>query len=286
MERPVVVTGAAGQLGSAVFDAFSSEWTTIGLTRRDLDLSQAHAVRERLAALQPWAIVNCAGYNQVDAAEDDAIAAMTANAFAVLTLARVAASLGAVFVHYSSDFVFDGEATRPYEEEDRPSPQSVYAASKMLGDWFAAESPDHYILRVESLFGGPGPNKSSLDRIVEAIAAGRTVRVFTDRIVSPSYACDVAQATRHVLRVRPAVGLYHCVNGGAATWHEVGLELKRQLGSSAELAPVKLADVALRARRPRYCALANDKLRRAAFAMPPWQDAVARSLRAGKRASH
>ena len=140
---------------------------------------------------------------------------MEANAFAVLTLARAAADVDAVLVHYSSDFVFDGAIDRPYTESDRPAPQSVYAASKLLGEWFAAETPSHYVLRVESLFGGVALRKSSLDRIIDAVVAGGPVKAFVDRVVSPSYAWDVVEATRAMLEARPPAGLYHCVNTGA-----------------------------------------------------------------------
>ena len=230
------------------------------------------------AALRPWAIVNCAGYNQVDNAEDDPVVALEANAFVVRTLARCAVSIDATLVQFSSDFVFDGETDRPYDEEDRPNPRSVYAASKLLGEWFAADASSHYVLRVESLFGGLTRRKSSLDHIIEKIASGAPVRVFTDRVVSPSYVWDVASATDAVLRARPAPGLYHCVNTGAATWHEVASEVARQLGAAATVEPITMSDVMLRAPRPRYCALANHKLEAAGIAMPPWQDAVARAI--------
>ena len=231
-----------------------------------------------VSELQPRAIVNCVGYNQVDKAEQDAPTVLEVNAFAVLTLARAAAAANATLVHYSSDFVFDGETDRPYREDDPTGPRSVYAASKLIGEWFAAEAPHHYILRVESLFGGVGPRKSSLDRIIESIAAETTVRVFVDRIVSPSYAVDVAHATVRLLRAAPAPGIYHCVNSGAASWKDVADEVRRQLGSRAPLEPITLDDVKLPAARPRFCALSNEKLRAAGVEMPTWQDALTRAL--------
>jgi dTDP-4-dehydrorhamnose reductase len=276
--RRVLVVGAAGQLGQTVVAALQQQWPTVGLTRADLDLTSAAAVRRAIADLAPWAIVNCAGYNDVDRAEQEPIRALDGNAFAVRNLAKAAETAGATFVHYSSDFVFDGENDRPYREDDTPAPRSVYAASKLLGEWFAADVTNHYVLRVESLFGGAGPHKSSLDRIIAAIGAGERVRVFVDRTVSPSYAWDIAAATASVLQHRPAAGLYHCVNTGAATWHDVAVEVRRALGSASTLDPVTLAEVTLPASRPRYCALSNEKLRAAGVVMPTWQDALARHL--------
>ena len=276
--RPVLVVGAAGQLGEVVVAQLSQRWNTIALTRADADLRDAAAIANRVTHVQPWAIVNCAGYNDVDGAEDAAVLALESNAFAVRTLARSASAVGATLVHYSSDFVFDGEADRPYREDDRPGPQSVYAASKLLGEWFAADADRHFVLRVESLFGGVNKRKSSLDRIIAGIAAGTPVRVFTDRVVSPSYVWDIAAATMTLLDSDVTPGLYHCVNSGAATWYEVAMEVRRLLASASELQPVTMRDVQLRAARPRYCAMSNERLRAAGIEMPAWQDAVARAI--------
>jgi dTDP-4-dehydrorhamnose reductase len=283
--RPVLVFGAAGQLGEAMTRASRDEWRTIPFTRAEVDLANTADVRRLVADARPWAIINCAGYNKVDAAEDDAMAALTANAFAVRALGAAARDVDAVLVHYSSDFIFDGETDAPYTEESRPRPQSVYAASKLIGEWFAADAPAHYVLRVESLFGGVTRQKSSLDAIIDGLVAAAPVRVFRDRTVSPSYVWDVAAATIAMLQRRPASGVYHCVNSGHATWYEIAEEVARQLHVEARLEPITLADVQLRARRPRYCALANDKLRAAGIVMPTWQDAIGRVLAArGARA--
>lgn len=256
----------------------SAEWRVVGSTRADLDLADAAAVHRVVNEVRPGTIVNCAAYNQVDRAETEPVAALDANACAVLTLARAAESVGATLVHYSSDFVFDGETDRPYVEEDLPEPRSTYAASKLAGEWFAAGATSHYVVRVESLFGGAERRKSSMDRIIDAVLAGGPAKVFVDRVVSPSYVWDVVMATTAMLKTRPAAGIYHCVNNGAATWHDLAVEVRRQVGSDAVLEPIRLQDVKLPAERPRYCALSNDKLKRAGIVMPPWQDAVARAL--------
>lgn len=270
--------GAAGQLGQAMAARFAAERPTVALTRGELDLRDAHAVRARVAEIAPDAIVNCAGFNQVDLAETRIEDAMEANAFAVLTLARAATEASAALVHYSSDFVFDGTIDRPYTEEDQPAPQSVYAASKLLGEWFAAETPSHYVLRVESLFGGVSLRKSSLDRIIDATVQGGPVKAFVDRVVSPSYAWDIVDATRAIVETRPPAGTYHCVNTGAATWYDLALEVRRQLGVDAAIEPITFADVRLPAARPKYCALSNAKLLAAGISMPSWQDGIAREL--------
>ena len=284
--RPVLILGAAGQLGEVMAATFPASCPTVAWTRAHLDLADGLRVMSAVSDLRPSAIVNCVAYNAVDDAEEQAVIALESNAFAVRSIARAAAAAGATLVHYSTDFVFDGEATAPYREEDRPNPRSVYAASKLLGEWFAAEAPRYYVLRVESLFGGLTRQKGSLDKIIDSLAAGQPVRAFSDRVVSPTYAWDAAEATAFLLRARPASGIYHCVNTGAATWLEVAGEVRRRLHSTANVASITMKDARLRAPRPRYCALANDKLRAAGFAMPTWQDAVGRALARRSRRAH
>lgn len=275
----ILVTGAAGQLGGLTVERLAALGRQVVATdRQQLDLSRHADVMKFIADVKPSLIVNCAAYNDVEGAEDQPVLAFEANAFAVRSLARAAREVGATLVHYSTDFVFDGHASAPYRESDPPSPQSVYAASKLVGEWFAADAPRHYVLRVESLFGGPAA-RSSIDRIIDALLRGDEARVFVDRIVSPSYVEDVAAATEALVTRDAPPGLYHCVNSGYTTWYDMAAEIARQAGVSDEsLRPVKVADVTLRARRPQFAALSNDKLRQAGVDMPAWQDAIRRYL--------
>lgn len=274
----VLVIGAAGQLGQAMVTRLRRTHQVTAWGRADVDLRNHRAVREAIARLAPEAVVNCAGYNNVDQAEDEQLLAFDVNAMVVGTLARAAAAAGAVFIHYSTDFVFAGTATAAYTEEDLPEPRSVYAQSKLVGEWLAADAPQHYVLRVESLFGGP-LRRSSIDRIVDAVRTGNRAPVFVDRVVSPSFVTDVAEASAFILETRPARGVYHCVNTGHATWMDVGRAIVTTLGGpDSALKPVSVNDVQLRAPRPQFAALNNQKLARAGFAMPTWQDAIARYL--------
>jgi dTDP-4-dehydrorhamnose reductase len=249
----IVVTGAAGQLGTAVVQQYQGRAEIIPALRRTLDIGDTAAVEAFLARERPDAVVNCAAYNDVDGAEDHPSDALRVNALAVRALARATAAAGAVFVHYGTDFVFDGFGDRPYTEEDEPAPQSVYACSKLLGEWFAADCPRHYVLRVESLFGG-SQRRSSVDRIADAIRKKEPARLFVDRTLTPTYVEYVAD------------------------WLELAKEIGRQLVIEPDLVPVKVADVKLKARRPQYAALSNGKLAGLGITMPPWQDALQRYL--------
>ena len=277
-QRTVLVTGAAGQLGGVICEEFGGD-DIVPLTHADLNLTDHSAVIRTVQQQEPAVIINCAAYNRVDDAEDDALNALAVNAFGVRSLARAATDVGAALVHYSTDFVFDGEVSTPYTEQATPNPRSVYGVSKLLGEWFALDVPSGYVLRVESLFGG-SPQRSSVDRIIDAISDRREVRVFTDRTVSPSYVHDVARATRSLIESDAAPGLYHCVNSGHGTWWEVAEEIARQVGAEPRLAPVTLETAGLRAKRPGYCALSNAGLAAVGVRMPTWQDALDRYLTA------
>jgi dTDP-4-dehydrorhamnose reductase len=273
----VLVTGAAGQLGSTVVARLGGRTDVRPFTRQQLDIADEPAVRDALRTARPDVVINCAAYNDVDGAEDSAEQALAANAMGVLVLARTAAEAGAVLVHYSSDFVFDGQTSQPYVESEVPRPISTYGASKLVGEWFATEYQSAYVLRVESLFGGH-PAKSSVDKILAAMRSDKPVRVFANRTVTPSYVDDVADATERLLTDRLPFGVYHCVNSGVATWLGVAQEAKRLLNRQAEIVPVSVDEVKFRAPRPQYCALSNQKLRDAGIVMPTWQDALARHV--------
>jgi len=276
----VLITGARGLLGAAMTREFGDA-EVYALGHQELDVADEPAVAAAVAAARPDVVINCAAYNDVDRAEQEPAAALRVNALGVLTLARAARQVSAVFVHYSTDFVFDGESDRPYTEEDPPNPRGIYATSKLLGDWFANDAPRAYVLRVESLFGDPGlagTRRGSLGIIIDRIRSGAEVPVFVDRTVSPTYTPDIAWATRAVIERRVPAGVYHCVNAGAAKWVQVAEETARLMGRPLSMKPLTLETANLAAPRPRYCALSAAKLAAAGIVMPTWQDALRRHL--------
>lgn len=276
----IVVTGARGQLGWAVVAAAKRRHEVFALDRAALDIHDPAAVRAAFRELRPDAVINCAAYNAVDGAEDQAAAAIRTNALAVRDLVR--ALDGAALVHYSTDFVFDGQGSHPYVETDPPNPQSVYAMSKLMGEWFALDAPRAYVLRVESLFGQApgGPSKGSVQTIVNALLAGEPPRVFEDRTVTPTSIHDCARSTLALLEGDASPGLYHCVNSGSCTWLELAHEAARVLGVPPKVEAVRFADATLRARRPKYSALSNAKIVAAGVPMPTWQEALEAHLKA------
>jgi dTDP-4-dehydrorhamnose reductase len=287
----VLVTGANGQLAAFIVEAFADR-EVLALPRHALDVTDPARVARTVADAAPDLIVNCAAFNDVDGAESRAVEAMAINALAVRSLRRAADVAGATLVHYSTDFVLNADSTEPHWEDVRPAPRGVYASSKLLGEWMALESsadatgPRAFVLRVESLFGSPAGwtgRRGTLDHIVDGLEQGRDIKVFTDRIVSPSYSKDVAAATRHLVTRGAEAGLYHCVNDGQASWHDVAAEAAQILGVPPRLVPITVDQMPLRVPRPRYCALSPKKLAAAGFAMPTWQNALRRWLEGRSR---
>jgi dTDP-4-dehydrorhamnose reductase len=287
-ETTVLITGAAGQLAGACADRLAGMCRVEALDRRALDITSPTAVLRVVERLRPALVLNCAAYNDVDGAESHAAAALAVNALGVRAIVAAAAESACRVVHYSTDFVFDGEATRPYTEADEPHPHSFYGLSKLLGEWLAAGYAHASILRVESLFGAVAPGaveKGSVHGIVKQIEHGDEVPVFADRTVSPSYTADIARATRALLERGVPPGLYHCVNSGAGTWAEIAEEAGRILGRPPRIKPITLQSANLKAPRPRYCAMSNARLASHGIVMPTWQDALRRYLARARSAA-
>jgi dTDP-4-dehydrorhamnose reductase len=273
----VMVVGAGGQLGRAVADSRGGAEVR-AYRRQELDAADAAAVGAEMARVRPGVVINCSAFTDVDAAETAPADALRVNGVAVGVLARAAEAVGATFVHYSTDFVFAGREDRAWTEDDEPEPQGVYAQSKLVGEWLARDCRSHYVLRVESLFGGP-QRKSTIDRIVSTLREGREMKLFHDRTVSPSFVDDVVGATWELLDRAAAPGVYHCVNTGATTWFGIGQAVAARVGADPRLlVPTSVKDVAMKAARPQYAALSNARLAAAGVPMPAWEDALARYL--------
>ena len=276
--RTVMVLGAGGQLGCAFVEQLTSSASLHACNRSELDIADAAAVNAAIARVRPSVVINCSAFTDVDGAEGRQEEALRVNGIAVGVIARAAAAADAALVHYSTDFVFAGREDRAWREDDLPEPQGVYAQSKLVGEWLAADCPRHYVLRVESLFGGP-QRKSTIDRIVTSLREGREIKLFHDRTVSPSFVDDVAWATVQLLARHAEPGVYHCVNSGRTTWLGIGEAIAARLGVERRLLVAgSVKDVTMKAARPQYAALSNAKLAAAGVSMPAWEDALARYL--------
>lgn len=285
----VLLLGPNGQLGHDLRLAHRKSGEPFGLQalgRDRLDLAEPEAVERVLERMDFEVLANCTGYHKTDEVEGNATNAFAINSHAVQAMARVCARKGARFLHVSTDYVFGGDRAlrRPLREDDPTAPVNVYGASKAMGETLARlESDDVVILRVASLFGVAGASGKGGNFVETMIRAGRergALRVVDDQAMSPTATEDVARVMVRMLRDGCPPGLYHVVNAGSATWFEFAREIVRRAGVEAEVAPCATSEYPVRAARPAYSVLDNAKVAAAFGALPPWQDALDRYLRA------
>lgn len=262
-----MITGAAGMVGSDLHNELKGlAEETVAVGRVELDVADRTAVVSLVRSTKPDVIVNCAAYTKVDDCETNEELANAINGHAVGTLADAANETGALLVHISTDFVFDGTSRRPYEVTDPTTPLSAYGRSKLLGEQAAARANRHAIVRTSWLFGIHGWN--FVEAIRKQIALGRTeLRVVNDQRGKPTYTPHLAAAIIRIAREASndpeARGIYHYADNDDCTWFDFTAEIVRQLGSRSELpAPVNLVPVTTSefprpARRPAYSVLST-----------------------------
>ena len=275
----IVVTGAGGQLGQAMVRRLAERHTVTALARADLDIADATAVdaRRRSACIRTRS-------STAPPTTPSTVPKTTCPRRSTGTRSACSRSParprgeGATLVHYSTDFVFDGTASRPYVEDAPVAPLSVYGQSKLLGEWLARDAPRRYVLRVESLFGGPLPREQHRQdhrpRFAPAMKRACSWIASCRRASSRTSVAATAGVARAPGRTRPL----SLREQRRDDWHELARGHRGLLGVQPRLVPVRLADVPLRAPRPRYCALSNAKLAAAGVPMPTWQDALSRYL--------
>ncbi len=272
----VVITGAGGQLGHDLLQAFAAD-DVVGLTHADLDVSQEQAVMAAVTAHAPDLVVHAAAYTKVDDCESDPDRAWRVNVAGTWWLARACALVDAAMVYMSTDYVFDGRTQRPYSEFDRPNPLSVYGATKDAGEQLVRQRlPRHYIVRTSWLQGAHGTNF-----VKTMLRLGRErdhLRVVDDQIGSPTFAFDLAPSIRQ-LAVSGRYGTYHLTNSGRCTWYEFAKAVFAHSPAEIDLEPTDTAAFGAAAPRPAFSVLDNQMARLAGLeSLPHWTASLTRLL--------
>lgn len=277
----VLLTGKNGQLGWELSRALAPLGEIAAFDRGGLDLAVPDRIVSAVRSVRPDVIVNAAAYTAVDRAETEPESAHAINAAAARVLAEETKRAGALLVHYSTDYVFDGVKDAPYVEEDSPNPLNVYGASKLAGERAirAVDAP-HLILRTSWLYAARGANFFLTIR--RLLREKSTLRIVSDQIGAPTCAAALADATAQILRRHDRLalgrmsGIYHVTAGGSTSWHGFATQIARlereTLQNKPAIAPIPSSEYPTRALRPRNSRLSNEKLlARFGVKLPSWE---------------
>lgn len=255
--KRILITGGAGMLAQALKKSFDGDNTVLALSREEMDITDQQQIRKIASAFKPHIILNPAAFTGVDDNEIFAHKAFLVNARGAGNMAAAARWAGASFVHFSTDYIFDGCGRVPYSEGDQPNPLSVYGTSKLEGEKLVRKMcPEHYIIRTSWLFGRNGRNFVSIIR--KKLSKGERVSAAVDQLGCPTFAEDLAEAVKLMLAEKAAYGTYHLTNSGFCSRYQLAAEIARQTGCSEKLiVPIKMAQLAFIARRPLYTVLEN-----------------------------
>jgi dTDP-4-dehydrorhamnose reductase len=275
VEMKVMIFGASGLLGQALVREWSGD-EIVALSSRDADIRDAKAVQNIVDSKRPDLIVLSAAYTDVDGCESKPDQAFAVNRDGAVNVANAAQQSGARLIFISSDYVFNGKKTVPYEISDPRNPQSVYGRSKAEAEVRLLQVlPDCCIARTSWLFGVGG--KCFPDTILKLAATRPTLDVVDDQRGSPTYVVDLARAIAELCR-KGARGIVHVNNAGDCTWFEFAREIVKDAGLSCEVRPVSSQQMARPAPRPAYSVLSPASLHNYGIEMPTWQDALQRYL--------
>jgi dTDP-4-dehydrorhamnose reductase len=274
---PKLILGATGLLGKALMRAHPAGSAT-GLGSADLDIRDEAQVRAAVERIRPDWIVLAAAYTDVDGCEKNQKLAFDVNCRGAVNVARVAKQCGARLLFLSTDYVFDGASSKPYETGDQPNPRSVYGKSKAEAEAQISEvTPDCCIVRTSWLFGTGG--RCFPDTILKLAATRSEIEVVSDQRGSPTYAPDLARTLVRLCDAG-AKGIVHATNRGDCTWFEFACEIVRGAGLSTTVHASSSEKFVRPAKRPKYSVLSLSSLDRYGIEMPAWQDGLQRYLQA------
>lgn len=275
----VFVTGVKGQLGYDVVNELEKRGhTAIGADIDEMDITDGDAVRRVITQAHPDGVIHCAAYTAVDAAEDNEELCRRVNALGTENIVKVCKELNCKLMYISTDYVFNGQGTRPWEPDDEREPLNVYGQTKYEGELAVETLEKYFIVRIAWVFGVNGKNF-----IKTMLNLGKTrdsLTVVDDQIGSPTYTYDLARLLADMVET-DKYGRYHATNEGLCSWYEFACEIFREAGIEVKVSPVSSDMYPARAKRPMNSRMDKSKLREMGFdPMPPWQDALRRYLAA------
>lgn len=274
----IIVTGITGQLGYDVADELDRRGEKfIVTTRNEIDLTDEKSIKDFVIKNKPDAVIHCAAYTAVDKAESEAELALTINGLATRYLAEACRAIDAKLLYPSTDYVFGGDGSKPYEVDDEKNPCNVYGRSKLLGeDSVRAINRKNFIVRISWVFGKNG--KNFVKTMLNLAEKNKKLRIVSDQVGSPTYTKDLAPLLVDMVNT-DKFGTYHATNEGFCSWAEFAKEIFRLAKKDVEIEAIPTADYPTPARRPFNSRLSKKSLEKAGFnRLPDWQDALKRYL--------
>lgn len=279
----VLVTGVKGQLGYDVIRKLSERGIdSVGVDIEEMDITDAKSVEWVIRQAKPDAVIHCAAYTAVDAAEDNEELCRRVNADGPRNIATVCKELDIKMVQISTDYVFDGQGEMPWCPEDACHPQSVYGQTKYEGELAVQELLDKYfIVRIAWVFGVNGNN--FVKTMLKLSETRDSLTVVNDQFGSPTYTFDLAKLLVDMVQT-DKYGIYHATNEGICSWYEFACAIFQKAGKEIEVLPVSSEAYAAKAKRPKNSRMSKDKLVEMGFKrLPSWEDALKRYLQALKQ---
>ena len=274
----VLLIGANGMLARAFLNKKPRGWNLRGVDLPTLDITDARAVNDAVRDFSPVLMINCAAFTRVDDCEAESDRAFAVNGAGAGHLAEAATAVGARLVHFSTDYIFDGTATTPYDEEAPANPLGVYGASKWEGErQVRKHHPEALVIRTQWLYGKGGTH--FVGAILDRARRSMPLRVVCDQIGSPTWTEDLSEATLALIDTG-ATGVYHLAGAGECSWHDFARQIVAEAGLVTEIAPCTTAEFPRPARRPAYSVLSTAKAQALlGRTLPPWETALRRFIR-------
>ncbi len=275
----VLVTGVKGQLGyDVVKECEKRNIEAVGVDIEEMDITDKASVDKVVKEAGVDAVIHCAAYTAVDAAEENVEICRKVNAEGTENIAKVCKELDLKMVYISTDYVFDGKGTRPWEPDDERAPLNVYGQTKYEGELAVQNNLEKYfIVRIAWVFGVNG--KNFIKTMLRLAEDHDSLTVVNDQFGSPTYTYDLARLLVDMVQTEK-YGIYHATNEGICTWYEFACEIFKQAGIDIKVSPVSAAEYKAKAKRPENSRMSKEKLSENGFErLPSWQDALSRYLK-------
>lgn len=272
----IVVIGSNGQLGTDLMKVLSTSHEMIGLTHKEIEVSDSkscHAVVD----LHPDVVINTAAFHKMDRCEDDPVKTFAVNTLGARNVAMATKEAGATDVYISTDYVFDGTQKTPYTEDSIPRPINTYGVSKLAGEAFTILNPKHYVVRISSVFGvagASGKGGNFVETMISKAKKGDAISVIGDMWMSPTYTRDACFLLKGMLEFNLPSGTYHASNEGYCTWHEFTKAIFDILSMKPALSSIKAEQFPTKAQRPVFSAMKSIRLPKHGIRPRPWKEAL------------